>query len=70
MSRADYYAHGQWNAICDRCGFKFKSSQLRKEWTGYRVCSGCFEPRHPQDYLKGRKDKQSPPWTRPDQGDS
>jgi hypothetical protein len=21
-------------AVCDRCGFKFKLSELRKEWTG------------------------------------
>lgn len=62
---------GQWKAMCDRCGFEFKARQLRKEWTGLRVCSGpgsndCWEPRHPQDFVRGKKDDQTPPWTRPD----
>lgn len=65
------YRHGSWNVICDRCGWKYKSSQLRREWTGYRVCSGggtnnCWEPRHPQDYVRGRVDNQMPPWVRPE----
>lgn len=65
------YVSGRLNVLCDRCGFKFKSNQLRKEWTGLRVCHGpdtndCWEPRHPQDRLKGRKDKQAPPWVRPE----
>jgi len=43
------YASGKHSvAICDRCGFRFKYSKLRKEWTGFRVCSECYEPKHPQ----------------------
>ena len=38
MGRADYYKHGDANAICDRCGFKFKHSELTREWTGLLVC--------------------------------
>lgn len=57
---------GQWNAICDRCGFKKKARQLRLEWTGLRVCGKCWEPRHPQEFLKGKKDDQAPPWVRPE----
>lgn len=65
------FSSGSHNAICDRCGFKYKSHQLVKEWTGLRVCRGggtndCWEPRHPQDFVRGRKDQQAPPWTRPD----
>ena len=60
------YVPGQWNAICDRCGFKFKNVQLRKEWTGLRVCCECWEPRHPQDFVRGKADHQTPPWVRPD----
>lgn len=68
------FSHGQWNALCDRCGFKYKSGKLRLEWTGLRVCSGrgtsnCFEERHPQEFVKGRKDRQSPPWVRPEAED-
>lgn len=31
--------------ICDRCGFKLRLAKLRKEWTGNRVCSKCFDPK-------------------------
>lgn len=65
------YEHGQWNVLCDRCGFKYKARQLRKEWTGLMVCDGggtnqCFEHRHPQDFVRGVKDQQSPAWARPE----
>lgn len=68
----DLYRPGDWAARCDRCGARYYASQLRKEWTGLRVCSGpatrgCWEPRHPQDFVKGKPDHQAPPWVRPDQ---
>lgn len=66
MGKADYYASGQWNFICDQCGKKFKSSQMRKQWDGLEVCKKCFDYRHPQDFVKGVKDTQSVPVTRPD----
>ena len=31
------YEAGQWNVCCDRCGFQYKSRQLRKEWNGLRT---------------------------------
>lgn len=58
-----------WNAICDRCGFKYKAFQLRKEWTGLMVCKECWEPRHPQELLRIPKDDQKVPWTRPEPAD-
>lgn len=64
--QADHLVHGDWNAICDLCGFKFKASQLRRRWDGMRVCPEDYEERHPQDFLKGIKDNPSVPWTRPD----
>ena len=57
---------GDWNAICDRCGFKFKASDLREEWDGLMVCKDCWEPRQPQDLLRGIPDPQTVPWARPD----
>lgn len=65
----------QWNAICDRCGGKYINSQLRLEWTGLRTCCGagtrgCWEPRHPQDFVKGVKDRQKVPWVRPEPEDT
>lgn len=66
------FEKGQWNAVCDRCGFEYKARQLRQEWTGLRTCCGagsndCWEVRHPQDFVRGKKDEQVPPWTRPEQ---
>jgi hypothetical protein len=61
---------GDWNAICDLCGFKFKASELKKRWDGMMVCSEDFEQRHPQDFLKARRDKQAVPWTRPEGQDN
>lgn len=30
-----------------------------------RTCRDDWEPRHPQDLLRGRRDDQAVPWTRP-----
>jgi hypothetical protein len=64
------YVKGQWNAVCDQCGFEYKSNQLRMQWNMLRCCSGpgtneCWEPRHPQELMKGRRDSQAPAWVRP-----
>jgi hypothetical protein len=69
MGHADYYRSGTYNGICDRCGSKFKFSDLKLEWDGLYVCTanGCWEPRQPQDYVKGVRDDMSVPVSRPDQ---
>jgi hypothetical protein len=60
------YIPGNHWMICDRCGFKYRRSEMRKEWNGAWVCEADFEPRHPQDYMvRGRKDNQRPPVVRP-----
>ena len=60
----EYYKPGEWNAICDVCGFKFKSGELQRRWDGMMVCSADFETRHPQDFIRARREKTSVPWTR------
>jgi hypothetical protein len=57
---------GDWNAICDVCGFKFKASELKKDWQGLMVCPTDYELRHPQDFLRVRPDNPSVPWSRPE----
>ena len=59
------FVSGQWNAICDRCGFKFKSSELQKDWQGLMVCKDDFEQRHPQSLIKVPTEKAFPEWSRP-----
>lgn len=66
MGKADYLALGDWNAKCDKCGFKFKASMLKLEWDNLYVCPSCWEIRHPQDFVRGVQDVQTPPWVRPD----
>ena len=61
----NYYVKGDWNALCQRCGFKYKASEMKLEWTGLHVCHHCWEPRHPQDLLKVREDDPTVPWSSP-----
>lgn len=64
--QGDWYKAGDWNAICDICGFRFKASRLQKNWKGLMVCEADWETRHPQEFLRVRKEKISVPWTRPE----
>lgn len=52
--------------ICDRCGVEYPLIKLRKEWTGLKVCPQCYDPRHPQEYVRGKPDRQAVPEPRPD----
>ena len=61
----DYLKVGDFNALCDVCGMKFKGSELRRRWDGFMVCSDDFEERHPQDLIRLRSEKVSLPWARP-----
>lgn len=65
MGHADRLVQGAYNAICDRCGFKFKNYECKLEWNNLFVCKDCWEPRQPQDLLKGRADDTSVPIARP-----
>jgi hypothetical protein len=56
---------GNWNALCDSCGRKYKASDLKKRWDGLMVCSEDWEMRHPQDLLRVQKEQISVPWSRP-----
>lgn len=53
---------GDWLYACQRCGFTKYASEIRKEWTGLRVCDRCWDPRHPQDFVRGRKDDIAVPF--------
>lgn len=65
MGKRDYYSPGDYNVICDRCGAKYKRSECKKEWDKLLVCKyGCWEPRHPQDFVRGVKDDQRVPIAR------
>jgi hypothetical protein len=60
------YIPGAYNLICDRTGFKIKSTDARREWNGNVVRSKSFEERHPQDFVRAKMDRQAVPVPRPD----
>lgn len=66
MGQSDYLKLGDHNSICDYCGFKFKGSELRGTWDGYEACRTCWQPRQPQDYVRGVLDDQSVEKSRPE----
>lgn len=72
MSYKPSYDKGNHKAICDRCGFLFKASQLFDTWDGLKVCkvNDCWEQRQPQDFLRGVKDDQSVAWSRSEPTDT
>lgn len=63
------YKPGQWNAICDICGFEFHSGKLNLDWRGLRVCEKDFELRNQQDFIRVRPERITPPWVRPEPPD-
>jgi len=66
MGRADYLKLGDWNAICDTCGQKYKGTELKLQWNGFYACDTCFDFRQPQDFVRGVVDDQHTPYSRPD----
>lgn len=60
------YIKGEWNAICDVCGMKKKSHEIKKRWDGLMVCRQDWETRHPQTLLRVATEEITPPWVRPD----
>lgn len=65
MGKRNYLKWGDYNYICQRCGQMYKFSEIKKEWTHLRVCPSCWEPRHPQDYVRGLSDDQNVPTASP-----
>jgi hypothetical protein len=69
MATPRNFDNGTFNAACDVCGRIFRGFQLTKRWDGLMVCSGDWETRQPQDFVRGVADIQTPPWTRPEEQD-
>lgn len=65
-----YFAKGQWNFYCDLCGAKRKSGEGIRTWDNFYVCRSHKEVRNPQDFVRGIRDDQSVPWSRPKAADN
>lgn len=64
-----YYKAGSWNIICQVCGRKFKSDEVKKRWDGLIVCNADFENRHILDFIKVREDDPAVPYVSPEATD-
>lgn len=60
---------GTWKAICDVCGIRYSSDDLRRRWDGLMVCEADWEVKHPQLYIKVNPETIAPPWVRPEPTD-
>lgn len=57
---------GSYRMVCDRSGQTFDASEMRREWNGLWVYKEYWEPRHPQDLIRGVADDQRVPVSRPE----
>ncbi len=57
---------GQWLFYCDVCNKKTLSNDAKRRWDGLYVCKADWEPRHPSDFIRARKETSNQlPWSRP-----
>lgn len=73
--KTTHFTSGNWNFICEVCGFKRKATDGVERWDGLMVCkptikAGCWETRHPQELIRPIADQQKLPWTRPEASDT
>lgn len=67
MTDDKHYNPGEWYRICDMTGFKVRSPRTSKQWNNIIVRLESWEPRQPQDFVKGVPDYQMVPEPRPRQ---
>ena len=63
------YRSGDHYVVCDECGFEFLRSEVSYRWDGALVCKKDWEPRHPQEYVRGVRDRIKVKDARPEQAD-
>jgi hypothetical protein len=66
------FRYGDNWAECQRCGFDVYASDLKEDGykKGLMVCPLCYDPPHPQDYVRVVKDDPSPIWASGENSDS
>lgn len=63
------YRSGDPYRICDLSGQKVHASDTVKLWNGLIVKRSWYEPRNPQDFVRGGHDRQVFPEPRPEADD-
>jgi hypothetical protein len=67
VTEPTYYKPGSFYRIDDRTGFKRRAEKTLWEWDGIIVDRTVWEPRQPQDFVRGVRDEQAVPQPRPRQ---
>lgn len=65
MALRNTWRSGDHLVRCDRTGFTVYASETAKEWNGLRVRHESWEPRHPQEFVRGVHDRQGVDDARP-----
>lgn len=65
MGRDLHYRPGSWYMVDDRSGFPERAEKMKREWDNLMVDERRWEPRQPQDYVRGVRDDQTVPVARP-----
>jgi len=50
---------GEPKVRCDRSGLVFNARDMRREWNNLIVHKDFYEPRHPQEFVRGVRDDQA-----------
>lgn len=66
----NYYKSGTWNIICDLCGKKCKSDEVRKRWDGLIVCAADYETRQLLDLIRPYPPERPVPFIRDEPADT
>ena len=61
----DRYRKGGFWRIDDRSGARVRASDTKMEWNGAIVDKNDWEARQPQDFVRGKPDRQTVPHPRP-----
>jgi hypothetical protein len=66
----EHYIAGDWWVLCQQCHRKMRASQSTKRWDNLIVhkdpAEGCFETRHPQEFVRAVPDSLPLPFVSPD----
>ena len=62
-----HYRPGSFYRVCERTGIAVRADRTQREWQGLIVRKEVFEPRQPQDFVRGVNDIQIVPYPRPRQ---
>lgn len=68
-SKQGFYRPGDYYVTCDASGFKVRRSDCKRTWDNRLVHRDYYEPRQPQDFVRGRTDKIAVDEARPEPDD-